>query len=286
MKARYGALRELILRRDFLSFLELFEQTLSDAGVPTPIELQAIGGEAFEYFLDAYQIPNPTTLERFAAHCGRGTLPVTERIEASLRRLHRDLARESDRERYKSKDPGPLIIETKRVCQMSWFGFAGFQSSDLFELRRSVFKSPQERAFLRALSLRFPGLHPLPNYPLDQIVDLDRLKALTSLDAWRYGRFCILDAILVTPQEGDPVAVFELDSAYHDDPAQRERDRLKNELLHAARIPLFRLRSEDPSATGTDEWYGLLTDHVLDKIDVGERIRTRDVHTLLVPITR
>jgi len=161
-----------------------------------------------------------------------------------------------------------------------------FRASDAFEIRRSVFRSPQERAFAKALSLRFPGLRALPNYPLDQVVDLDRLKALVGDEAWRYGFGCRLDAVLVTPLEGDPIAAFELDSRVHDRPDAAKRDQWKNHLLSAARIPLFRLRSEDPTATGVDERYSLLTDQVLDKIDCGERNRTRDVHTTLVPLYR
>jgi hypothetical protein len=52
----------------------------------------------------------------------------------------------------------------------------------------------------------------------------------------------------------------------------------------AARIPLLRLRSDAPMATAVDEWYSILTDEVLDKIDCGERVRVRDTHSSLVPI--
>ena len=95
-----------------------------------------------------------------------------------------------------------------------------------------------------------------------------------------------VDSLLVTPIEGDPVAAFELDSRLHDDPEAKRRDALKDELLVAARIPYFRLRSENPEATTVDEWYGLLTDEALDKVSVGERLRVRDVHMSLVPLYR
>jgi len=124
----------------------------------------------------------------------------------------------------------------------------------------------------------------LPNYPLDQVADMERLKKLVSDRIWRYGRDCRLDALLVTPMEGDPIAAFELDSHFHDDPEIARRDQWKNDLLATTRIPLFRLRSDDPNATSIDEWYSILTDEVLDKIDCGERIRTREVHTSLVPV--
>ncbi len=124
----------------------------------------------------------------------------------------------------------------------------------------------------------------LPNYPLDQVADMDRLKRLVSDRIWRYGRACRLDAVLVTPMEGDPIAAFELDSHFHDVPEIAKRDQWKSDLLAKTGITLFRLRSDDPNATSIDEWYSILTDEVLDKIDCGERIRTRDVHTSLVPL--
>jgi hypothetical protein len=48
----------------------------------------------------------------------------------------------------------------------------------------------------------------------------------------------------------------------------------------------FRLRSESPDSTTVDEWFSLLTDEVLDKISVGERLRVRDFHPTLVPMYR
>jgi hypothetical protein len=139
---------------------------------------------------------------------------------------------------------------------------------------------------MRALRERFPGLLSLPNYPLDQVTDLDRLRGSVPEPAWRFGLYCKLDALLVTPIEGDPVAAFELDSRFHDSPEQRQRDQWRDLLLRSANIPLFRLRSEDPQATSVDEWYQLLTDEVLDKVSVGERLRVRDIHTSLVPLCR
>lgn len=67
--------------------------------------------------------------------------------------------------------------------------------------------------------------------------------------------------------------------------AAQARVDLSTVLLMAARIPLFRLRFETP-ATAADERYAILTDEVLDKIDCGERIRSRDVQTTLVPLLR
>jgi hypothetical protein len=50
-----------------------------------------------------------------------------------------------------------------------------------------------------------------------------------------------------------------------------------------ANIPLFRMRSEDPSVTTREEWYQLLVEEVVPLISVGERLRNRGVHSMLVP---
>ena len=137
---------------------------------------------------------------------------------------------------------------------------------------------------MNALRLRFPHLDALPNYPLDQICDLKSLRPLLGEEVWRYGLHCRLDTVLITPREGDPIAVFELDSAHHDDPDQAKRDGWRNKLLMLASIPFFRLRSEEPSATSVEEWYQLLTEEVAHKINVGDRLRNRDIYSMLVPL--
>ncbi len=135
---------------------------------------------------------------------------------------------------------------------------------------------------MRALTLRFPGLLALPNYPLDQIIDLNRIS-IDDARTQRYGRRCRLDAILVLPDEGDPIAAFELDSGYHDRIIATDRDVMKNRLLAATGLPFFRLRAESPQSMSTDEWYALLTDEVFPFLDPGRRIRCRDAAYRLIP---
>lgn len=117
--------------------------------------------------------------------------------------------------------------------------------------------------------MRFPGLHAFPNYPLDQLADFDKLRILLDDETIEYGRRCRIDAVLVVPGEGDPVAAFELDSRLHDEPAQARRDRLRNRLFRVIQIPLFRLRAEQCHSVGIDEWYALLTDEVYTKVEPG-----------------
>lgn len=285
MSSELDQLRMLVARPNFTKFRGQFDLAIqaheSTGGVPGP--LRDLAAEAFQLFLERDAADDPATLAWFVEQAKRGRLDAGPALLGALRKAQRALSQRVERGRH-ARAPAPReVVQLKRVVQLSWFGVAGFEASDAFLVRQSVFRSPQERAFARALSLRFPGLATLPNYPLDQVANLDRLRAMVSEETWRYGRFCRIDSILVTPLEGDPVAAFELDSKSHDRPENRHRDRHKGELLAAARIPLFRLRSEDPAATTVDEWYSILTDEVLDKIDCGERIRVRDTHSSLVP---
>lgn len=272
---------------NFKEFRRLFEEALSQPSGQADLQtLRAAAAAAFETLLDVRELPDAAAVSWFADQFERGNVASTERLETLLRRFNRKLRQREERHRHGAFDNSTTVIQTKRVVQMSWFGTAGWKSSDAFEIRRSVFRSSQERTFMRALRERFPGLLSLPNYPLDQVTDLDRLRGSVPEPAWRFGLYCKLDALLVTPIEGDPVAAFELDSRFHDSPEQRQRDQWRDLLLQSANIPLFRLRSEDPQATSVDEWYQLLTDEVLDKVSVGERLRVRDIHTSLVPLCR
>ncbi len=280
------SLRRLIAPADFPRFRGRFDELVGRLGgkARLPAAVAQLGADAFEAFLEGDAGGDPETLAWFAQHANGGTIDLTPGLQAALRKTQRALAQTAERRRHGKLHGIREVVHLKRVVQLSWFGVAGFEASDAFAIRRSVFRSPQERLFARALALRFPGLVALPNYPLDQIADLDRLRNQVSTEAWRYGRMCRLDAVLITPLEGDPIAAFELDSRSHDHPDVARRDQYKAELLIAARIPLFRLRSEDPLATAVDEWYSILTDEVLDKIDCGERMRVRDGHVSLVPI--
>ncbi|WP_297913984.1 DUF2726 domain-containing protein [Thiomonas sp.] len=279
-------LRGLIARPNFPHFRDQFDRLVGSLSGSDrlPTAVAQLGAEAFEAFLGNGALEDPETLAWFVQLANRGLIDLTPGLSNALRRAHRRLTQSVERRRHGKLHEVREVVQLKRVVQLSWFGVAGFEASDAFEIRRSVFRSPQERAFARALSLRFPGLVALPNYPFDQIANLDRLKAHVSPEAWKYGRMCRLDAVLVTPLEGDPIAAFELDSRGHDRPEAARRDKHKSDLLMAARIPLLRLRSDAPMATAVDEWYSILTDEVLEKIDCGERVRVRDTHASLVPI--
>lgn len=279
-------LRRHISRPDFQRFQKEFEAAAAGLDGNALTSLRLLGAEAMEVLIESSPTLDNDLLIWFCRQYDAGNIEPTERLLVVLSKLQRKMEQTAERERFAGVDGQTTIVQMKRVIQTSWFGFAGFAASDAFQIKRSVFRSKQERAFQRAVSERWPGCRAFPNYPLDQFIDLERIKRMVSHDAWYSGRFMRVDSLLVTPIEGDPVAVFELDSGLHDDPEVKKRDALKNELLVAARIPYFRLRSENPEATTVDEWYSLLTDEALDKVSFGERLRVRDFHAMLVPMYR
>lgn len=290
-----AGLQKLLARREHQAFLDELLFALENA-VPSESDfLRALGGEGLHLLLAG---KGPATLMGVYADLlisGKIHAPIEsiqalhERLpSAGLDALVRAIEREGriqsrSREAADQYRPDHPPIQLKRVIQIIDMGFGEYSASDALGIRRSVFRSEQERTFLQALALRFPGLHAFPNYPLDQLADFDKLRKLLDDETLQYGRRCRVDAVLVVPGEGDPVAAFELDSPLHDEPGQARRDRLRNRLFRVIQIPFFRLRAEQCSSVGVDEWYALLTDEVTDKIDCGRRIRIRATHQMLVP---
>lgn len=287
-------LQRLLSEREHHAFLDELLLALDDVSPPLLDYLQVLGGDGLHILLQDQQ--SPALLSAYAQLLLSGKIRASSEVILSLNEklpseglmaLAQAVARPV-RYRNNASDAEPSLvqptIQLRRVIQIIDMGFGTYSASDALGIRRSVFRSEQERTFLQALTLRFPGLNAFPNYPLDQLADFDKLETLLDDETLKYGRRCRIDAVLVVPGEGDPVAAFELDSSLHDDPIAARRDRLKNRLFRVIQIPFFRLRSEHCTSIGIDEWYALLTDEVAGKIDCGRRIRNRSSHPTLVPI--
>jgi hypothetical protein len=292
-------LQRLLAQHEHEAFLDALVKAL-DAADPSQLDyLRALGGEGLHALLNAEY--SPGLLGAYARLLLSGSihapascvlalnerLPSSDLVALAENSTHSSKAKSSDGQHGKSrtgvtKSGSP--IQLRRIVQIIDMGFGTYSASDALGLKRSVFRSDQERTFLQALSLRFPGLHAFPNYPLDQLADFDKLRSYLDAETIKYGVRCRVDAVLVVPGEGDPVAAFELDSKRHDEPAQTRKDQLRNRLFQVIQIPLFRLRAEQGGSIGIDEWYALLTDEVLDKVDCGRRLRVRASHPTLVPI--
>lgn len=294
-------LRSRLAIRDHEGFLDALVVALDNADHSQYDYLRALGGEGLYLLLHESEQQNllgiysALLIERKIHAPANIVLSLNERTpSAELVRLAESLSRDVDNSGSTSRsshrnistegfEQGPRV-QVKRFVQIMDMGFGTFAASDALGIKRSIFRSEQERTFLQAVSIRFPGLIALPNYPLDQVADFRKLEKLLDNETLRYGRICRVDALLVVPGEGDPVVAFELDSHLHDDPCREKNDRLKNRLFQVIQIPLFRIRVESSMSMGVDEWYALLTDEVLEKVDCGRRLRIRTPHATLIPV--
>lgn len=298
VKFAFAQLRQHLVKREYIKFLDNFDEAFAAIDESDKPLLRALAGEGLAQCLCAEAPPAPAPTARFFQLLADGKLDlpenfptqVAERFGLPLTNPQEPMSPARGKTRMKPeaearKEPnGKTIIRTKRVVQVTDYQWGNYSVSDALGLRQSVFRSQQEKCFLRALSLRFPGLTALPNYPLDQIADLGKLQAVLDSETIKFGRRCRIDALLVIPDEGDPVAAFELDSGFHDSAEARRRDQLKDRLLQVVGVPMFRLRAQESSTMDTDEWYALLTKEVLDRISCGDRIRSRRMYSSLVPV--
>jgi hypothetical protein len=303
----FTSLRRLLVQRKYAEFLDGYESAYEGASPHTQPALRALAGEGLIQSLCEEPASLPAITARFIRLLATALVDLPADFSAMLEdrlKIPEVVTGTAQAEQMPTEPvrPGPEvpptatthkppetscrpIIRTRRVIQITDYQWGSYSVSDALGLRQSVFRSKQERTFLRALSLRFPGLTALPNYPLDQIADFEKLQAVLDPAAIRFGRKCRLDALLVIPDEGDPVAAFELDSHHHDSGDAQWRDQMKDRLLQVVGIPLFRLRAEENATMDTDEWYALLTDQVWEQVTCGERIRSRRFHSSLVPAT-
>lgn len=171
-----AGLQKLLSRREHQAFLDELLFALEDAD-PLEVDfLQALGGEGLHLLLstDAPATLLDTYAELLLA--GKVHAPVETVValhdrlpSAGLDVLVHAIQQEDRLRVRKVADRSQPTIQLKRVIQIIDMSFGDYSASDALGIRRSVFRSAQERTFLQALALRFPGLHAFPNYPLDQL---------------------------------------------------------------------------------------------------------------------
>lgn len=268
----FSNLQRLLVARDYLAFATNIQSLLEADTLPNR--------EVFLLLLqDAFDLLEPTsTLEE----------------QAAIKRLYdRHIAGRAQRSQSQpsvmptrpaiTQPPADsIVIQMRRVVQVTSYSQVGFEASNRFSLQRTVYRSPQERTFHRAVLLRYPGLLALPNYPLAAVLNEELFRKVVPKRMYAFTMRCALDVLLVTPGEGDPIAAFELDSTFHDEPAAQERDKLKDKALALAGIPHYRLRLNNSDTVTVDDWYAILTDQIGD-IVVPKRHRSREQGVSWVP---
>ncbi|HRP77299.1 MAG TPA: hypothetical protein PKZ27_16995 [Rhodocyclaceae bacterium] len=222
-------LRGHLHRREHEAFLSAFRAPALFALAKADNYLKALGGEALCLLLEEEANPPEHLLRSYEVLLLAGALLVpcnvvfklAARLQSNTLQLLGERLRllENRLSRLHARDPMPRVgreelvgpaIEVRRLVQSTFMEFTPRTAAEAAGMRRSIFRSEQERVFLKALALRFPALLALPNYPLDQIAELSRLRKTLGDKVWRYGKHCRLDALLVVPDEGNPVAAFEL----------------------------------------------------------------------------
>lgn len=255
--------------------------------------VKALGGEALCLLLEEESDPPEYLLRKYEGLLLEGVILVPyrvifdlagrldseclkrlgERIRLLEAKISHSLAQTDFVPDAQLRGVGQPIVEIRRFVHSTFIDFTPATAAEMLGVRKSVFRSEQERTFLRAVSLRFPALCALPNYPLDQIIDLAAIRKRVGEKVWTYGKNCRVDTVLVLPDVGSPVAVFELDSGHHDKPAARVRDAMKNTIFGFLGLPVFRLRVESPNSMSVDEWFALLTEQVVPVLDMGPVMR-------------
>lgn len=285
-------LRAHLHARDLEAFLSVFQEPELIEQAKIDDYIKALGGESLcvvmeevaeppEHVLLTYQellleglllVPSSVVLELASRLNSNDLVLLGQRIKLQEERRSRSVHREP-RPREFSEALSAPVIEIRRSVQSTYYAFSPQSTIEALGRRRSVFRSEQERSFQKALSLRFPALLALPNYPIDGIAELSCLRKSLGERVWSYARNARIDALLVMPDEGFPVAAFELDSRYHDQPETMQRDEMKDAIFRLLAIPFFRLRIESPNSATCDDWYAILTDEVATRLDLGHRLR-------------
>lgn len=261
----FGELQRLLIARNFMEFAGKIKPVLEDRAT--------LNREVFLLLLkDAFDLlgPDSTQMEQEAID------QLYDRYSDEVDKLPGTAM--TEKPKVSAPRPDTLsspVVQLRRVVQVTSYRHAGFEASDRFSMQRTVYRSPQERAFHRAVQARYPGMFALPNYPLASVANPDLLRLAAPRRVYAYAMRCVLDVLLVTPGEGDPIAAFELDSSFHDEPEAQMRDKMKDEVLQLMRIPLFRLRVEDPTTVTSDDWYAILSDQV-GELPVPKRHRSRE----------
>lgn len=286
-------LRAHLHQREHEAFLASFRTPPLQALAKVDDYVKALGGEALCLLLEGDAQPPKPLLRAYETFLLAGMLlaphDVILELAARLKSKSLQLLGERNRllenrlSRAQTRQPSPRardeslaepVLEMRRFVQSTFMEFGPLSAAETAGRRKSVFRSDQERTFLQALALRFPAFMALPNYPLDQVADISSMRHLLGEKVWAYGQQCRLDAVLVVPDDGRPVAAFELDSAHHDLPKVRVRDEMKNAIFRLLGMPFFRLRVESPGSMRSDEWYALLTEEVVPHLNPGQPLRS------------
>jgi hypothetical protein len=109
--------------------------------------------------------------------------------------------------------------------------------------RRTLFKSLQEREFFGAVRDEFPMFTVYPNVGLSSIIEFKLVKDSLSSAEKDFFFKGVVDCVVFDHHDLYlPKFFYELDSVFHDNPEQKQKDQYKDKILAAAGQKLLRIR--------------------------------------------
>lgn len=141
-------------------------------------------------------------------------------------------------EEYKDTIPKQVLHSQSRIIQVT-------ENKNISKINgsRTLFKSQQEREFFDAVRETFVMFTVYPNVALSSIIEFNSIKnALSSAEKDFYFKG-VVDCVVFDHQElYQPKFFYELDSIYHDNPEQKQKDIYKDNIFSAAGQKLYRIR--------------------------------------------
>jgi hypothetical protein len=141
------------------------------------------------------------------------------------------------------KDYENFILKKIPHSQSNIVQVIGNKNLESIDGRRSLFKSAQEKEFFNAVCDVYPQFIVYPNVAVSSVLNFERIKEFLSQSERKYFFMAVVDCVVFDyNQLFLPKYFFELDSLFHDSPAQSQKDKYKNNIFSAAGQKLYRIR--------------------------------------------
>lgn len=116
---------------------------------------------------------------------------------------------------------------------------------------KPIFNSKTEYTIYSLLLQLFPNHLVFPNMALQTMFQYERMQEVLDRAEFKYYLMSQVDFCITSTANYLPIMGIEVDSHYHDDPKQQERDRKKDRIFEAGGVPLLRLRAHgQPTDSG------------------------------------
>lgn len=147
---------------------------------------------------------------------------------------------------------------------------------------RPVFNGRQDYTVYSILIALFPNHLVFPNVALQTIFQYSRIKGLVDQSTFEFFLMSQVDFCVTSTSNYLPLIAFEVDSRFHDEEDQKERDTKKDQVFRVGGVPLLRLR-----AHGKPTMAALRSQIVDEVISLGKSLRkTAQKSAVLVALER